>query len=182
MTKDKRDRLFRKSRPYFRPLQIYDGDQYHKDIGVLWAAYQEGCFHELPRGLEQLDFANEVEKLTQSYELWMAEDDNNSYESHKGPIAFVSIMGDGWKIEPHCEYFPWASIRNKLRSQVAFYQMVRYKKIGVCIVKSLESDVPLHNKCKEYGVLFYVGKIINGDPRGDEYVYSVRGKLKCREN
>lgn len=180
MTKDKRDRLFRKSRPHFRPLQIYDGDKYHKDIGILWTAYQEGCFHELTRDLEQSDFAIEVEKLTQSHELWMAEDDNDSYASHKGPIAFVSISGDGWRVEPHCEFFPWTSTRNKLRSMVAFFQMIRYKKIGVCIVRSLKEHTPLHNKCKEYGVLFYVGEIVNGDPRGDEYIYSVRGKLKCQ--
>ena len=182
MTKDKRDRLFRKSRPYFRPLQIYDGDKYHKDIGILWAAYQEGCFGELPRELKQEEFAQEIEKLAQIRELWMWEDENDSFESKKGPIGFLTVRGDGWRIEPHCEYFPWASKRNMLRSQVAFYQMVRYKKIGVCIVKSLEHQKALHNKCTEYGVLFYVGKIINGDPRGDEYVYSVRGKLKCQEH
>ena len=182
MTKNKRDRLFRKSRPHFRPLQIYDGDKYHKDIGILWAAYQDGCFNELPRDLEQVEFAQEVEKITQTHELWLAEDDNGSYQSGKGPVALVSIIGDGWRIEPHTEFFPWTSKKNILRSSVAFFQMVRYKKIGVCVVKSLKVSTALFNKCKEYGVLFYVGEIINGDPRGDEYIYSVRGKLKCREN
>lgn len=182
MTKDKRDRLFRKSRPHFRTLHIYDGDKYHKDIGILWAAYQDGCFHELPRDLEQSEFAQEVEKLTQTHELWMAEDENNSYQSGKGPVALVSIISDGWKIEPHTESFPWASKRNILRYFVAFFHMIRYKKIGVCVVKSLKSSTNLFNKCKEYGVLFYVGEIINGNQNGDEYIYSVRGKLRCRDN
>lgn len=180
--KEKRDILFRKSRPLWRPLQVYDGDKYHKDMGILWTAYESGCFEELPRNLKQEDFAREVENLTQIRELLLAEDFNSAYKESKGPIAFASILGDGWRIEPHVEFFPWASRRNILRSSVGFFQMVRYKKIGVCIVKSLNNSTKLFDKCKEYGVLFYVGKIVNGDPRGDEYVYSIRGKLKCQDH
>ena len=181
MTKEKRDRLFRKSRPLLRPLQIYDGEKYHTDIGLLWAAYEDGCFYELPRGLEQEQFANEVEWLSQSRELLLSEDFNSAYKSERGPVALISVSGDGWKIEPHVEFFPWSTKRNVLRTAVAFFQMVRYQKIGVCIVKALNGSTILFDKCKEYGVLFYVGKIVNGDPRGDEYIYSIRGRLKCQQ-
>lgn len=173
--KEKRDRLFKSGRPLIRPLQIYDGEKYHKDIGILWVAYSKEPFYSFPEGLSKTEFVEEIKRVSEIKELLVAEDENSEY-SNKGPIAIVAVSGNGWKIEPHAIYFKWSTTRNKLRSAVAFFQMVRYKKIGACVVYSMNDSKNLFDKCMEYGVLHYVGKIVNGDPRGDEYVYSVRGK------
>ena len=43
----RRERLFRKTRPMVRRLEIMDGEAYTRDIGVLWAAYKAGSFATL---------------------------------------------------------------------------------------------------------------------------------------
>lgn len=175
-SKEKRDQLFRKSRPLIRQVQIYEDDKYHKDIGILWAAYSERPFYDFPKELTQKEFVSRIEEITQQIDWMFAEDKTVAFESLFGPVALIAVSTDGWRIEPHTIFFPWATARNKLRVSISFFQMARYKKIGVCIVRCLENSVTLFNHCRDYGVLHYVGKIVNGDPRGDEYVYSVRGK------
>lgn len=173
--KEKRARLFRKNRPFVRPLQVYDGNDYSRDIKILWVAYQKKQFTSLPENMQQAEFAAEIEKASRDHEFFMVEDRNPSYEGN-GPIAVVWLFNDGWKIRPHTEFFAWTTRLNKLRSTVSFLQMLRYKKIGCCLIESLKESKILFDKCTEYGVLHYVGMIHNGDPRGDEYLYSIRGK------
>ena len=173
--KEKRDRLFKSGRPLIRPLQIYDGEKYHKDIGILWVAYSKEPFYSFPEGLSKTEFVEVIKEMVSTREVMMIDDTNSEYRE-SGPVAMITVQTDGWKIEPHTSIFPWATTRNKLRGVVSFFQMVRYKKIGVCIIYSLQQSKSLFDKCIKYGVLHYVGKIVNGDPRGDEYIYSVRGK------
>lgn len=175
---EKRERLFKRSRPFIRPLSIYDGQRYHKDIGILWAAHQKKSFYMIPASANQQEFAKAIEGMTELAELFMAEDDNTGYKG-SGPVAFIMSQHDGWRVEPHVEFFPWATNRNKLRVTVAFLQYLRYsRKIGVCIIRALEESLALFRKCETYGVLHYVGKVHGGDPRGDEYLFSVKGKKK----
>jgi len=178
--KEKRDRLFKGGRPNIRPLIISEGDRYSRDLGILWAAHNRVPFYDFPKDLSRENFAKSVEDISKIRELLIIDDYSKEYTSGNGPIAVFFISGDGWRIEPHTVIFPWATARNKLRCAVAFLQMARYKKIGVCLIKSIKESKPLFDKCIEYGVLHYVGRIINGDPRGDEYLYSVRGKLNVR--
>lgn len=180
MTKERRDRLFKSGRPHIRSLQIYDGDKYHKDLGILWVAHQKQPFYSLPENLDQVKFAQEILSLSKEVELLIAEDVNTQYKQ-TGPVAVIGVRSDGWKIEPHAEFFKWATPKNVLKVAVAFFQMARYRKIGVCVVHSLTDSVPLFNKCCKYGVLKPVGQIPNGDPRGDEFIYSIRGKRECQK-
>lgn len=177
--KERRDRLFKSGRPHIRPLEIYDGNKYHKDIGILWVAHKRKPFYSFDKDIPQGDFAKEIEKVSVNTELVIAEDVNKEFKGN-GPVALIAIHGNGWKIEPHAEFFRWSSPKNVLRVSVAFFQMVRYRKIGACAVYTPEIYSGLFNKCCAYGVLHPVGKIINGDPRGDELVYSVRGKKNGR--
>lgn len=175
---EKRERLFKRGRPFIRELVIYDGDRYHKDLGILWAAHQKQPFYMIPENVSQQQFALEVVELSKRAELFMAEDDNYGYQG-RGPIGLVMSQSDGWRVEPHVEFFPWATKRNMLSATVAFIQYLRYsRKVGVCIIRSLEDSVSLFRKCETYGVLHYVGKVHGGDPRGDEYLFSVKGKKK----
>jgi len=173
--KEKRDRLFKGGRPLFRPLNILDGDSYHTDVAINWLAHSIEPFYHI-MSTDQDGFAMELSDNSIHLEYLISEDENSYYESGAGPIGMVWIPTDGWRVEPHCVFYPWATARNKLRSTVSFFQMVRYRKIGTCLVRSLESSKALFDKASTYGVLHYVGKVPNGDPRGDEYLYSVRGK------
>lgn len=174
--KEKRDRLFNGSRPSFRKLQTTDGDRYHRDIAICWIAHSRKPFYTIET-VEQVSFASKLSEMSRNCEHLIVEDRNSYYDSGYGPIALFWVGSDGWKIEPHCVFFPWATTRNKLRIIVSFLQMVRYRKIGACMVFSLDDSKSLFDKAISYGVLHYVGKIPNGDPRGDEYLYSIRGKL-----
>jgi hypothetical protein len=175
--KEKRDRLFKRGRPNVRNIIVDENGRVHKDIGIIWVAYKKGSFLFLREGMNEQEFFLEIKRLSEESSLYMIDDSNKEYNGI-GPIAIVNIDTDGWKIEPHAIIFPWASNRNKIKAVVAFFQMVRYQKIGCCVVYSLAESKPLFDKAQEYGVLNYVGKIPNGDPRGDEYLYTIRGKRK----
>ena len=173
--KERRERLL-KNRPFIRPLQIYDGSNYHKDMSILWAAHKHKPFYSIDPDLSQERFASEIDSFSKQVELLLIEDDNNSFDSGRGPVCLVGVSSDDWRSEPKAEFFHWASKRNILRSTVTFLQWIQYKKIGVCVVRSLEDSKNLLDHCRLYGVLFPSGKIIGGDPRGDEYLYSIMGK------
>lgn len=123
-------------------------------------------------------FARRIEELAKVNEFLIAEDDNGAL-SKRGPVAVVGISSDGWKLEPHVEFMAWATPKNKLRCTVAFFQMMVHRNIGVCFVKSLVSSKNLFDACMKYFSQYsfnYIGKIPAGDERGDEYLYSARGK------
>ncbi len=83
----------------------------------------------------------------------------------------------GWRIEPFCEFFRWATPRMRLRSVVAFLQMTHWQSsVGVCLVRSPEKWEKFFSKLRTYGVLFPCGKIPYGTPQGHEYLFYVRGK------
>ena len=173
--KERRERLL-KNRPFIRPFQIYDEWNYHKDVAILWAAHQMKPFYAIDPSLSQERFASEIEGISKTTDLLIVEDDNSSFEEGRGPVCLIGVSSDNWRAEPCAEFFAWSTKKNVLRVTVTFLQWVQYKKIGVCIVKSLEETKNLFDHCRLYGVLFYVGKIVGGDPRGDEYLYSIMGK------
>lgn len=174
--REKRDRLFKSGRPKVRPLQVREGAAYSKDMGILWVAHQNDPF--LNFSIDKENFLREVEELSVTLSLYVVEDTNTEYKD-KGPVAFVYVYNNEWEIQPHVEFFPWATARNKLKSTVAFLQMVRYSRaIGVCVIQCAIKSIALFDKVKEYGVLHYVGKILNGYSFGDKFIYSVKGKRK----
>lgn len=175
--KSKRDRLFKNGRPHIRPLQIYDGDKYHKDLGILWVGHKKSPFGWLKENVEQSQFAQAIESISKDEDLLIAEDNNRHFKEKKGPVALFSMANDGWKYEPHVQFMPWATKKNILRTTVAFLQLVRYStKVGCVVIYSMKHSALLFDKCCQYGVLHKVGTIISGSPEGDEIVYSVRGK------
>jgi len=172
--KQKRDRLFKKDRPLIRPFQLMENGEYSKDLKILWVAHKVKPFEALSSTKEE-DFIREVLEVTGGKSLYVADDFNDEYEK-KGPVGVITVDTDGWKVEPHVDFFPWATKRNILRVSVGFFQMIRYQKIGVCVVHALKESKNLFDHCIPYGVLHYSGAIFGGDPRGDDYLYSVRGK------
>lgn len=174
--REKRERLFKGSRPIIRKIEYFEGDQYSKDIKILWVAHQKKPWYIMPEDVTQEAFIERIADLSESASIFVVDDYNASYKEGKGPICVFWLFDDGWKIEPHTELFTWATPRNILRAYVSFLHMMKYKKIGVCVLRAMKDTVPLLEKCTQYGVLFRSGMIAGGDPRGDEYIYSIRGK------
>lgn len=174
--REKRERLFKKGRPIIRQMEFLDGDEYHKDVKVAWVAHSKAKFYSIPDGATQDQFVDILIDFNRHAGLHLVDDFNSAYKEGIGPVGIVQIGGDDWRALPHVEFFPWATARNILRCTVSFLHMMKYKKIGVCVIYALKESVPLFDKCTEYGVLFKSGMIAGGSPRGDEYIYSIRGK------
>lgn len=170
--KANRDRLFRKDRPFIRPFE-------EKDLGILWAAYKRGSF-ELPSGLDQTEFLETIAPYLRQWDsLFLIEDESGAYQSRRGAVGLVGVVTDGWTIEPHVEWFAWASSRNILRAAVAWFQKVRHDKhVGACLVRVKDRNEKFFTRLRKYGVLYYVGKVAGGYEGCDMVLYSVRGK-KC---
>lgn len=174
--REKRERLFRSSRPNIRPLEIYNGNEYHKDIKILWVAHKRKPLYGIRPDASEDEFVKMV--VSEPSELLVIEDENSQYKGH-GPIGVIQVNGDGWKIQPHAFFFDWATKKNILRSAVSFLQWARCsRQIGSVLVFVLDEGKNLYDRVCTYGVLHYVGKVPNGDPRGDEYLYSVKGKKR----
>ena len=178
--KEKRDRLFRVSRPHIRPLELLNGETYGKDMAILWAAYKLGSFDQIESGLDQKEFANFIISIANGYNIgWIIEDKNKQFKEEYGPIGLVLSVYNGWELEPHFEKFQWASSRNILKAFVSFFQMMRYDKtVGIVNVYSLRESKNLFDHICKYGVLRYAAKIPKGDIRGDRYIYYTHGKRK----
>jgi hypothetical protein len=173
----KKETLFRKSRPHIRQLQVFENGEISADIGILWAAYQRKSFR-LNEGMTSKDFQEVILKILSMYHsVWIIEDDNKSFRSGRGPISFIGVWFDGWTIEPHTEYFKWATKRNILRASVAVMQKTRYDKgVGCLKVKSLSNTVNLFHRVGKYIPSFrYVGKVNGGSFMGDEFWFSIKG-------
>jgi len=136
------------------------------DFEILWKAYQEGSFN-LPK-MTKLGFLSWFSMTKSRYhETLIVECDGVG-------IAFVCAYFDGWKYEPHVEFFAGVSARRKLESTIEFFdEMSKRDDIGVIVVKALKNTLFEHlvsRKC-----LTFVGVMPNGDYRGDEYIYSRTG-------
>jgi len=171
--KERRDRLFKKDRPLVRRLEVMDGEQYSKDMGILWAAYQAKSFPDLPEGLTPEQFTNAVDSLQSKYDqVWIIDDNNGAFKDRKGPVAMACTNSQGLLVNAEGTSFKWASRKNILKASAAFINMVRHsEKTGVLMVKANEAGVGLCWHLKKYGLLFYVGKVSK-----DEHLFSHRGR------
>ena len=171
--KERRDRLFKKSRPHFRKADLVNLDgSYGSDMGILWAAYKAGSF-QAPQDLTQESLAEWfVESARKFNGFWIGEDESKAFKGGKGAVAVVGTFTDGLLVSLVGQPLKWATKRNMLRSCVAFLHMItKSNKTGVCMVKGNKSTQPLLDHMKHYGLLYYVGKT-----NPDEYLYSVRGR------
>ncbi len=163
----RRKRLFRENRPHVREMT-------DEDLGILWA--QHNATAEEPLSAEVFNQGIR-DVLARFHGVMMVEDRSPAYPDGWGPVAFLGLTSDGWKVEPTLEYFKWASPRNILRSSVAVFRWFQTSRdVGVCLVRSDDKMAILMRKLKKYGVLFPVGKIPYGLPTGHEYLFYVKGK------
>jgi len=169
----RRDRLFKDSRPKVRRLEVMDGEQYGKDLGILWAAYKAGGFEVLKREMSQEEFLSSIQPVLDSADIWLIEDKNKAFPSSGiGPVCLANSISDGLSIVVSGYSFPWATKRNELRCAVAYLWMLMHsKKVGVIFTKQTRKMKNACSHLKEYGVLHYIGKV--GE---DLFLYAVRGR------
>lgn len=87
-----------------------------------WAAYRMGTWNEIfPEGLQQDAFSEKVLELVASVDVdWLIED------SKLRPIGVVlgNFRFGGHGVEPHVEWFDWATPRAKLEAVAHFLRQV----------------------------------------------------------
>lgn len=174
MSKENRNRLFKRSKPVVRSLEILDGENYSKDVGVMWAAYKAGSFQQLPKDLTQEQFLMFAENLQNKFQkVWLVDDSNKAFKSTgKGPVMLIGTNANGLAVTAEGIGFKWAKKANVIRAATAFLNMIRYsKKTGVCLVKSNKTDLPFFHGLKKYDVLYYVGRV-----SADEWLFAIRGR------
>ena len=132
----------------------------------------------MKEGLTQEEFLVEMVSRFGAFNLlWIIDDDSNQFKSGKGQISLVGIKTDGWIFEPVIYFFKWATNENRLRALVSFFHMLRFQKdVGACLMKATESEKDFYDKMKEYGVLYFRGRIPYGSPSGDLFMYSINGR------
>lgn len=144
---------------------------------VLWAAYDLGSFPNLPKGMSKEEYVKYVTLVcSKASQVLVIEDDNKWFREKRGPVCFVTIFNLGWRIEPHADFFMWAKPRSILRCVVSFLHMTRQSKdVGIVEIRALSKYRNLFNRVCEYGVLCVNGKIPDGHPEGDVWLFTLRG-------
>lgn len=145
----------------------------------MWAAYKSGSF-VLPPDLTQEEFVPAVIQLLSRFPiLWVIEDDHKGFSSGRGLVGIIGVKTDGWTYLPEVLFFRWATAKNKLRAAVAFFHMMRNtKSVGCCEVRTTRRDFAYMKHMQKYGVLYLRGKIPNGCPQGDVFVFSINGNRR----
>ncbi len=168
--KQARKRLFRHCKPNFRTAQP-------EDMRWFWAAYRLGP--NVDEAVTQEAFEDSVyEELSGFTSVQIVEDTNGRFESGFGPVGMFVANSDGWNLEPHVEFFPWATARNKVKSVVGFLTKERFSGHCGCIrIRVDEKHKELFRRLKAYVPIRTLGKIPCGRPDGPEHVFYVRGKM-----
>lgn len=170
--KDRRNALFGNHRPHVRRLEILDGEQYTRDMAVLWAAYIAGSF-PWPQGMTQEQFVQAVEAmLAQFSQVWIVDDDSSAFGNGRGPISLIGTKSDGLTLTAEGLPFKWASKRQIMKQAVAFLQMIRKSsKVGVCFIRASTQTFNLMKHLQRYDVAHYIGKIA-----ADAFLFALRGR------
>lgn len=169
----RRERLFKNSRPFVRPFKLMENGEYSKDAGRLWAAYKKGAFPDKPRDLTQEQFADFLAKLPDVFsKVWLVDDKHPAYPGGVGPVAIVGAVVQGLQVTLEADVFPWASKRNILRCSVAMLKMlVSSEETGTVVVNVPQRLMSAASHLKKYDLLYYVGRIAD-----DVFMYAMRGR------
>lgn len=139
-------------------MSIVEGEDYGKDMKILWAAHKAGSFNL--GNVAQEDFAQVMLDILSMYDsAWMVEDRNDAYPSKRGPVAVILVKSDGFVIRPDVDYFKWSSKRNILRTTVSFFNWVRFSKdVSLCVFGSTPESKGMYWKMRDFGIMVtYVG-------------------------
>ena len=143
-------------------------------MAFLWAAYRLGTWDDhIPPELPQTMFESRIiEFLARADYDWIVEARNGDGVRPVG-IILAQAMLDGRRIEPHIEWFPWATPRNRFEGIAAYLREVgkRFK----ILVYTEESEQAFWERLKMYRLLRHGCKVIDHFDRGEHayFFYTV---------
>lgn len=116
--------------------------------------------HVFPAGLDQQELISRFGDLLVEFddvEVLRGQVFHDGKLFERAPIGIVVEIHIGRRIEPHVEWLPWASSRNKLEGALK-YLNVRRKQAPV-IIWSSERDAPFFERLTSYALLRKVGPV-----------------------
>lgn len=122
------------------------------DMAWLWAAYQMGGYKEiLPTGLGDDAFTDTVLDLIEQMDMAWIIDAPNAKGMQPVGLVLGRFFSGGRALEPHVDWFPWATARNKLEGAAQFLRQVsRQYKIFLFI---REEELPFYERVCKYRVM-----------------------------
>jgi len=144
------------------------------DLRYLWAAYRLGFWaDDVDAELSKEAFQEKViETLARADYDWIVEARQNDNMRPVG-VILAHALPDGRRIEPHVDWFPWATPRNKLEGLAAFLREVskRFK----ILVYVEEREQNFWERLKQYRLLRHGCKVIDHFDRGEHafFFYTV---------
>lgn len=116
----------------------------------LWASYRKRAWEEIPEGLTQDQLREFVSVLCSRSNLMVIEAPN------KYPIVgIISCREDRFYLEPHVDWMPWATDRNKLEGTARAVLFLR--EIKPLLIWSKESTKEFFTHVCKYGILKRIG-------------------------
>lgn len=133
----------------FRPFE-------EADLKYLWAAYRKGSFREL--------FRDETtqQEFTALWTYMFERTDGGVWILESGkPVGFIGARdrshGGHRVLEPHAQWFPWATPRQRLETIVKYVSEMR--KTALLTIFSRMSDKDFYTHVCRYGIARRVGTI-----------------------
>lgn len=164
MTDQTKPRKYRLSR-LFKNRKIAVEPTTEQDFKWLWAAYKKGAFSNTIQ--PDLDRDSFVEFVIAASEIV-----SGLYTVFNGDMAIglISVaakrFGDADYGEPHIDWFPWATKRNKIEGLAKF--ILTYRNEYPIFIQSGEETLKFVTHIAKYGILRRVGKL---DQNGVVYFF-----------
>lgn len=134
------------------------------DVRYAWAAYKLGKFNIIPDGLDAAQFKAAFEQMVLATlpATWIV-----SANTAKGFMPIGIVFGAFAPLNTHLvivgiTWFPWASKRNILEGDVAFFNMLR-KQPFQWIGYAKQEHKPAYEVCCMHGIMRRVGTMHMAD-------------------
>jgi len=160
-------------RIYARKPKVREIQNHH--LRWLWAAYKLGAFAEVvPEGLDDNGFEEAIVDLLASVDFgWVIEAQG---EEGLRPVGVVlgQSRAAGRGVEPHVDWFPWATTRNRLEGIAVFLRDVS-KQLKIFVFAE-EGDTRFWSWYNKRRMLVGGGRVIDYFSRGEHaYLYYTAG-------
>lgn len=109
-----------------------------------------GAFEMIERGLSVAEFSNELLDLLEKFQ------GINVFMGDR-PLGLLVTTESEHRLEPHIEWFPWATPRNKIEHVVNMVNAFRKDRLVLIIAKMEIRDFLVH--VAKHGILRRVGTI-----------------------
>lgn len=136
------------------------------DLPYVWGAYKMGHY-DWPPGLDVEGMKGEVARLLgQCDEAYTAVIDGR-------PAGIALATFAGRRMEPHVDWFPWATKRNKVECAIRFF--IEMRKDYKVLIFATAADQGFFDVMCRYGVIRRVGTLHKyGDDLSDAKLYESR--------